>query len=86
VLKIAGAQNWGVSDAWCLNQGETRFLGVSPDSIEGDVCRLPYVKVEGLVRSRPEDLSGFVESRRESLPALPSEPSENRARGRGQGR
>ena len=48
-----------------------RFLGVSPGSIERLMRGgLPYVKVGGLVRFRPEDLSGFIESRRVNSPAL----------------
>jgi excisionase family DNA binding protein len=56
-----------------------RFLGVSAGSIERLMRGgLPYVKVGGLVRFRPEDLSGFIQSRRVSLPALPSGPRAER--------
>jgi excisionase family DNA binding protein len=51
-----------------------RYLGISEGGIERAMRRgLPYVKVGGLVRFRPEDLADFIESRRVTLPALPSE-------------
>ncbi len=47
-----------------------RFLGVSAGSIERLMRGgLPYVKVGNLVRFRPEDLSGFIESRRVNVPS-----------------
>ena len=41
-----------------------RFFGVSVESIERLMRRgLPYVKVGGLVRFKPEDLAAFVDAR-----------------------
>jgi excisionase family DNA binding protein len=41
-----------------------RFLAVSVGSIERLMRHgLPYVRLGGLVRFRPEDLSAFIESR-----------------------
>jgi excisionase family DNA binding protein len=50
------------------------YLNISAGSLERLMRGgLPYVKLNGLVRFRPEDLADFIESRRVSLPALPSE-------------
>jgi excisionase family DNA binding protein len=55
------------SDAgtYLKNKAEAaKFLAVSIGSIERLMRKgLPYVKVGGLVRFRPEDLTGFVRSR-----------------------
>jgi len=51
-----------------------RYLNVSAGSLERLMRGgLPYVKLNGLVRFRPEDLADFIESRRVSLPAPSSE-------------
>ena len=40
-----------------------RYLGISEGGIERAMRRgLPYVKVGGLVRFRPEDLTAYVEA------------------------
>jgi excisionase family DNA binding protein len=50
-----------------------RYLNVSAGSLERLMRGgLPYVKLNGLVRFRPEDLSDFIDSRRVS-PVLPRE-------------
>jgi excisionase family DNA binding protein len=56
-----------------------RFLGVSVGSIERLMrSGLPYVRVGGLVRFRPEDLTAFVEARthgRDSNSQAPGDPT-----------
>lgn len=54
-----------------------RFFGVSVGSIERLMRRgLPYVKVGGLVRFKPEDLAAFVDARTHGQDATAQAPGD----------
>jgi excisionase family DNA binding protein len=63
-------------------QQAAKYLNISQGSIERLMrAGLPYVKLRGLVRFRPEDLSGYIEARRvqripdgRRTPRLPETP------------